>query len=186
MWSVILLRRLFVLAVLLGALALGVRFATTPSDGEIPERTLLVLTTLVSWVVENAKPVAIGLGALLLLWLVWKIVTLVPRSARKDPKRLFAKSQRRVGFDRAGNRCEMDGFLIFTRCRRKAEHGDHWIPHSKGGCTNLENFVAACAICNLAKSNRTPTRMETFRLESRRQRYFPKDTPVLTPGSTMR
>lgn len=186
MSPVTLLRRLILAVVLGGALALGVRFTTTPADGEWYERTLTVLVAVVSWLIANAQPVAIALGALVALWLVWKVASLVPRTVHKDPKRLFSSEQRRIGFTRAGRRCEMDGLLVFTRCRRAAEHGDHWIPHSKGGMTNMENFVAACAICNLAKSNRTPSRLETFRLESRRQRYFPDSVPVLTPGAKMR
>lgn len=186
MTTMVLLRRFLLALLLIGALALGVRFGTSPSDGEWYERAVMVVVAVVTWLIGHAQPVAIGLGALLVLWLVWKIVSLVPRSTRKDPKRLFTSDQRRVGFERAGGRCEMDGLLVFTRCGRRAEHGDHWIPHSKGGCTNLENFVAACSICNLAKSNRMPSRIESLRLESRRQRYFPGDMPVLSPGSHMR
>ncbi|MGB0670087.1 MAG: HNH endonuclease [Rhodospirillales bacterium] len=33
---------------------------------------------------------------------------------------------------------------------------DHVVPRSKGGITNWENVVAACAPCNLRKGNRMP------------------------------
>ena len=72
---------------------------------------------------------------------------------RRDPVRRFTRQQRREGMARAVGRCEMEaGFR--RRCSRPAEHGDHFYPWAKGGSTSLQNFVAACAKCNLAKSAR--------------------------------
>lgn len=76
---------------------------------------------------------------------------------RRDPVRRFTRQQRREGMARAANLCEMEaGFR--RRCSRPAEHGDHFYPWSKGGSTSLQNFVAACAMCNRAKGARIPPR----------------------------
>lgn len=99
------------------------------------------------------------------------------RKVQVDPRRFFSQSDRAAGFARAGGRCEMNGFLGL-RCRSGAEHGDHHYPHSRGGATTLDNFVAACAHHNLAKSDKVPSKMATRRMERRRQRYFPEGAPV--------
>lgn len=99
------------------------------------------------------------------------------RKVQVDPRRFFSNADRAAGFARAGGRCEMNGFLGM-RCHSKAEHGDHHYPHSRGGATTLDNFVAACAHHNLAKSDKIPSKMATRRMESRRKRYFPEGTPV--------
>ena len=39
---------------------------------------------------------------------------------------------------------------------------DHVLPRSKGGRTTWENVVAACAPCNLRKSNRLPSEIKMF------------------------
>lgn len=119
---------------------------------------------------------AIFLTAALVLNGVRKMV----RHFRKlpvDARRFFSNTDRVAGFARAGGRCEMDGFLNF-RCRARAEHGDHHYPHSRGGATTLDNFVAACAHHNLAKSDKVPSKMATRRMERRRKNYFPEGTPV--------
>lgn len=92
--------------------------------------------------------------------------------APKDPSRLFSAAQRLEGFTRAGDRCEMES-MPFIRCRKKASHGDHWYPWSKGGATSMDNFVAACASCNTSKGAKVPTAFATLRLEKRRHGYFP-------------
>jgi len=103
-----------------------------------------------------------------------------PSAFQTDPRRDFTKNERRIGFERAGNRCEMAGSLGFNRCHRPAQHGDHHYPWSRGGASNLGNFVAACAPCNLAKSNKLPSRFATSQIERRRRKYFPDHTPVDT------
>ena len=92
-----------------------------------------------------------------------------PGMPRKDPKRAFDSRQSSVGMLRADHRCEMG--LLF-RCKRGAHHGDHFFPHSRGGATNLENFVAACPRHNLAKGARMPSRALQTAIELRRGRYF--------------
>ena len=93
---------------------------------------------------------------------------------RRDPVRRFTRQQRREGMTRAGGQCEMEaGFR--RRCSRPAEHGDHFYPWSKGGSTSLQNFVAACARCNRAKSARIPSPGQQERMERRRRDYL---TPV--------
>ncbi|MCU1500365.1 MAG: endonuclease [Acidimicrobiales bacterium] len=82
---------------------------------------------------------------------------------RRDPARRFTRQQRREGMARAGGQCEMEaGFR--RRCSRFAEHGDHFYPWSKGGSTSLQNFVAACARCNRAKSARIPSPAQQNRM----------------------
>ena len=93
---------------------------------------------------------------------------------RRDPVRRFTRQQRREGMTRAGGQCELEaGFR--RRCSRPAEHGDHFYPWSKGGSTSLQNFVAACARCNRAKSARIPSPGQQERMERRRRDYL---TPV--------
>ena len=89
---------------------------------------------------------------------------------RRDPVRRFTRQQRRDGMARADGQCEMEvGFR--RRCSRPAEHGDHFYPWSKGGSTSLQNFVAACARCNRAKSARIPSPGQQERMERRRREY---------------
>lgn len=96
---------------------------------------------------------------------------------RRDPVRRFSRQQRRDGMARAGGRCEMEaGFR--RRCSRSAEHGDHFYPWSKGGSTSLQNFVAACARCNRAKSARIPSPGQQERMERRRRDYVTHEATV--------
>lgn len=56
------------------------------------------------------------------------------------------------------------GFIMPPRCevmcvyckKRKAEHLDHVVPKSKGGASDSNNLVPACARCNISKHARTP------------------------------
>ncbi len=96
---------------------------------------------------------------------------------RRDPARRFSRQQRREGMARAGSQCEMEAGLR-RRCSRPAEHGDHFYPWSKGGSTSLQNFVAACARCNRAKSARIPSPAKQERLERRRRSYLAPDAQV--------
>ncbi|WP_375000097.1 HNH endonuclease [Aeromicrobium sp. CTD01-1L150] len=105
-------------------------------------------------------------------------------SPSRDPQRLFTVDQRRIGFDRAEGRCEFTRFGLF-RCRRPAEHADHWHPWSRGGASDMANLVAACSGHNLRKSDAAPTRWQTALLEWRRRSYFPVGTQR-TPGADLR
>lgn len=100
------------------------------------------------------------------------------RPTRTDPSRLFSATQRREGFARASDRCELERWP-FSRCKRSAHHGDHYIPWSKGGSTSMANFVAACARCNTSKGAKMPGAWSRMRLEARRRKYF-------APGSVVR
>lgn len=138
----------------------------------------------VAWLWQHWVVAAVIVGVLILVWMVTGLSVLLPGKLVKDPKRLYDTHQRQLCFSRADHRCEMDT-IIFTRCRRPAEQADHWIPHSKGGATNVENVVAACALHNRMKSNLVPTFWQTARISSRRRRYFPHDIPT-KPGSRFR
>jgi hypothetical protein len=132
----------------------------------------------------TANPDALKvIGAVIAAAFLFRLIKrMIP--VRKDDARRFSKSDNREGFMRAGNRCEMEGFLWF-RCSGKAEHGDHHYPHSRGGSSTLDNFVAACGKCNMSKGAKIPTRFATWRLVQRRRGYFPKGTP-LKPGARVR
>ncbi|WP_081801696.1 HNH endonuclease [Arthrobacter sp. 9MFCol3.1] len=108
-----------------------------------------------------------------LLLVVLTVVAAVIRARdlkRRDPVRRFSRQQRREGLARAGGQCEMESGLR-RRCPRPAEHGDHFYPWSKGGSTNLQNFVAACANCNRTKGARVPSPSQQARMERRRREY---------------
>lgn len=127
-------------------------------------------------------PVLIGIGLVLLI----VISTISSNSAapkQKDPVRMFSAAQRSEGFSRANNQCELES-MPFVRCKEKASHGDHHYPWSKGGATSMLNFTAACVRCNTSKGAKVPTRFSTWRMERRRQRYFPTGVPV-TAGQRM-
>ncbi|ABK02410.1 HNH endonuclease [Arthrobacter sp. FB24] len=96
---------------------------------------------------------------------------------RRDPVRRFTRPQRRDGMARAEGQCEMEVGLR-RRCSRPAEHGDHFYPWSKGGSTSLQNFVAACARCNRAKSARIPSPGQQERMERRRRDYVKHEATV--------
>lgn len=120
------------------------------------------------------------------MWVVWHLARAgLAMSAPKDPRRMFDSGQRRMGFARAGHRCEFDGMLVFTRCRRQAEHADHWLPHCRGGATTLPNLVAACAWHNTSKGAHIPTSWQTHRIAGRRRRYFPPGAET-RPGARYR
>lgn len=99
-------------------------------------------------------------------------------TVQRDSTRMFSSRERTDGFARAGGRCELE-IIPFVRCRRAPTHGDHYIPWSKGGATNMANFVAACRTCNLRKSDSVPSAFARWRLEQRRKKYFPPGVPVI-------
>ena len=114
---------------------------------------------------------AVALPGLFLV--VLTIVAAVIRARdvkRRDPVRRFSRQERREGMARAGGQCEMEAGPR-RRCRRTAEHGDHFYPWSKGGSTSLENFVAACARCNRTKGAWVPSPGQQARMERRRREY---------------
>lgn len=111
---------------------------------------------------------ALAVGCLLLLILLRSASRAEPY---RDPQRQFTAAQRRQAFTRAQNRCEMHVWIFF-RCRRPAQHADHWVPWSRGGASSMSNLVAACATCNLRKSNKIPGAIATLMLEHRRRSYI--------------
>lgn len=119
------------------------------------------------FIVANWMPFAVAAGILMLI-----VAVRAAHEPQRDPERLFDSSQKREGNRRAGNRCEQTVWMFF-RCRRPAQHGDHWVPWSKGGATSIGNYAALCAPCNLRKSNHMPSWFATQRLQRRRRRYFP-------------
>ncbi|MCX2748991.1 HNH endonuclease [Arthrobacter sp. MI7-26] len=120
----------------------------------------------------DAALAAVAVPGLIFVALV--VVSAVIRGSdvrRRDPLRRFTRQQRREGMARADGQCEMEAGL-HRRCSRRAEHGDHFYPWSKGGATSLQNFVAACSRCNHAKGVRIPSPGIQKRLGRRRLEYF--------------
>lgn len=148
---------------------------TSPEPVDAATGALALLTPL-------PLPVLIGIvGALLLVALM--ISSNRRMTPQKDPQRMFSAAQRQEGFSRAGSQCELES-VWFKRCTRRASHGDHHYPHSKGGATSMMNFTAACVRCNTSKGAKVPTALATWRLERRRRGYFPAGIPV-TAGQRM-
>lgn len=137
-----------------------------------------VITAAITWLSAHTMTTFV-LAALLIVIVFARGVA--RRTSTTDPTRLFTSDQRREGMVRAEYRCEMPKLFGLMRCRRRAEHGDHFFPWSRGGATTIGNYVAACAKCNLAKSNHVPTRFITGLIALRRRRYFPDGIP-LQPG----
>lgn len=142
---------------------------------DILNEVIAYSTHAVAFIAANPmllKVVGAGIAALFVYRIIRRFIPV-----RKDTIRMYTKSDRVSGFARAGNRCEMEGFLWF-RCSRKAEHGDHHYPWSRGGSTTMENFVAACGKCNMSKGAKIPTRFATWRMTMRRRSYFPKGVQI--------
>lgn len=142
---------------------------TSPDSTDAVGRALAMLMPL-------PLPFLIGIvGAVLLVALI--ISSNRRMTPQKDPQRMFSAAQRLEGFSRAGSQCELES-VWFKRCTRRASHGDHHYPHSKGGATSMMNFTAACVRCNTSKGAKVPTSLATWRLERRRRGYFPAGVPV--------
>lgn len=142
--------------------------------GAVPDLLGRGVEFVFGWVGE--RPIAAGVLAGVCLLVVLAVVVR-SRSQVLDPVRMFTGPQRVEGFARAGGRCELDGWIPGLRCRRPAQHGDHFHPWSRGGATSMNNFVAACAPCNMSKSNRVPAPWLGWVIRARRRRYFPAGVP---------
>lgn len=154
-------------------LAVAVMTALMPRGtavaGTAPSSAAEVLRGLVDSVVAA---VALPGVAVVVLGVVGAVIN-ARDVRRRDPVRRFTRQQRREGMARAGGQREMEsGF------GRRAEHGDHFYPWSKGGSTSLQNFVAACARCNRAKRARIPSPAQQQRLERRRRDYVPPSSSI--------
>lgn len=96
----------------------------------------------------------------------------------RDPRRLFGDADFAWIRRCAGNRCEHRYFFGLLRCTRSIAHDlqrDHWYPHAEGGATVRGNEVGMCSRCNNRKSDRIPSRFETWALRRARRKYFPPD-----------
>lgn len=140
------------------------------------------VSSIITFLSGLPTPVLVVLGLFVLI-MVSSIMSNNAAAKQKDPVRMFTAPQRAEGFSRAGGICELES-MPFVRCRERASHGDHHYPWSRGGATSMLNFTAACVRCNTSKGAKVPTRFSTWRLERRRQRYFPAGVPV-TAGQRM-
>lgn len=92
------------------------------------------------------------------------------KESRRDPTRLYTPSQRREGMKKCSYRCEGTGLIFRCSYVGKDLQGDHWFPHSRGGSTTTRNLVMLCPECNRKKSDRIPSRFQTWALRFRRRR----------------
>lgn len=91
--------------------------------------------------------------------------------SRRDDKRVFTNKEKEKVIRACLQRCEGTG--IFFRCRYKGNdlHGDHWLPHSRGGATSEANLVMLCPACNRKKSDNIPSKAQTIALNWRRNHH---------------
>lgn len=66
-----------------------------------------------------------------------------------DPKRCYDGHDKQALYAKTQGKCPYCGTKL-----EKGFHGDHVVPHSRGGRTTLLNGVGACPSCNLSKSNK--------------------------------
>lgn len=102
------------------------------------------------------------------------IAQLIHRSRpkhKRDSDRAFSNAMKSEASQQCNNRCEGTGILF--RCSHVGGdlQGDHWFPHSLGGATSRENLVMLCPKCNRKKSNKIPTRLQTYSLSRRRRKH---------------
>ncbi len=91
------------------------------------------------------------------------------KQKRRDPKRVYTRGEKDKAMRRCNKRCE--GIHVFARCEYRGSdlQGDHWFPHSRGGKTSIQNLVMLCPSCNRAKSDKIPTRLQTYAIKMRRK-----------------
>ncbi|WP_206431318.1 HNH endonuclease [Bifidobacterium castoris] len=113
-------------------------------------------------------------AAMLLLWAARRIPMRAPRNPfERDPRRRFTRTDRDWVSGCAGGRCEHRMLFGLLRCRRAGEQMDHHYPWSRGGATSRRNLVWLCARHNNRKSDRVPSRFDTWALVRARERYWP-------------
>ena len=153
------------------------RFGLPPTEGLHGILLHLVngLWVMGCFAADYPKVVLAIIGLWVLTIGVRVIAAMLP--VQKDPQRMYTSGQRQIGFARSDGRCELEGWL-WRRCQKPAGHGDHYFPWSKGGATDMANFVSACVTCNLSKGARIPTTFERVRLERRRRKYFTPGVPI--------
>lgn len=144
----------------------------------------LVRTTLggVAQGLVNAASTS-PLVAVLFALVAVSIVVRVVRAAlylgwRRDPVRLFTRTDKAAILARAGHRCEKHVFLL-GRCRAVEKlEADHVHPWSRGGQTALPNAQALCQQHNRKKRASIPFGWQLRRLDRRRAAYFPPGVPT--------
>ena len=74
-----------------------------------------------------------------------------------DSKRNFSADQKLMKLAEQNDKCAYCG----TDIDLHDSHGDHILPHSKGGKTEIDNLAMACPECNQKKSDMTPEEWES-------------------------
>ena len=80
------------------------------------------------------------------IFLSWILKT-YPKTMMKDDKRLFSEEQKRAIWWRAEKRCEAPG-CVAEFAHWKDADADHWVRHSEGGSTSVENGRLLCKAHN--------------------------------------
>ena len=150
------------------------------SDSSMSKPVLDVHWTLpdVDWGMFVPLFVTVGVLLFARLLLAWPMAR-PDNPWDRDPKRLFTPADRRWIKELTGNRCEHRSLFGLARCRRRGaymdEHGqlDHHYPHAKGGATVRSNLVWLCDRHNRLKSDRVPSRFDTWMLYRARLGYLP-------------
>jgi hypothetical protein len=174
-WSRQVLRLAYAAAILW--LGVSVVLALMPKANGAASRLATSAAEVLRGMFDDVLAAVIAPGAFVIVLTIAAAIIGARDVRRRDPVRRFTRQQRRAGMARADGQCEMEvGFR--RRCPRPAEHGDHFYPWSKGGSTSLQNFVAACARCNRAKSARIPSPGQQERMERRRREYVTLEGPV--------
>lgn len=88
---------------------------------------------------------------------------------RRDSKRVYTSKQKQLASKMCKNRCEGTGILSRCKYRGRDLQGDHWYPYARGGATTIQNLVMLCPSCNKSKSDKIPSRFQTFALRKRRK-----------------
>lgn len=141
---------------------------------------------LSTWTQESPE-VAYSVLTLAALFVVWAIlkalawladiwvsrqasynIRMVQKYGQPNRRRFPSDARGRV-FWLAQGRCEHWGPIFPFRCRRRANHADHWYAWSMGGKSTDRNAVALCEKHNMQKWAKIPTSVETSYIYIRRR-----------------
>ncbi len=154
---------------------------TPPPSLDVGELLQSTLGGVVQGVAHAAasSPVVLALVILVAVTMVVRVVRFVRYLGwRRDPVRLFTRTDKAALLLRAGHRCEKH-VLLAGRCRAEAKlEADHVHPWSRGGQTALPNGQVLCQQHNRQKRASVPFSWQIRRLERRRAAYFPTGTPT--------
>ena len=97
-----------------------------------------------------------------------------------DSKRNFSPAQKLIKLEEQNDKCAYCG----TDIDLHDSHGDHILPHSKGGKTEIDNLVMSCPKCNMSKKDKTPQQwqFEHYQLISGNNSWNPSEVNSWNPA----